>query len=314
MKEKTGNVADINLLLCNLLRKADIKANLIATRSRDYGFINVSHPSQLDLNYLLVQVEDESGATQLLDATEKDVEFGHLPGRALNLKGVTIRSSGGGQVAIKNPNEGSDRVVAKATITDDMTLDLVVKTKHQGYAASTKAQEYASMGDNDAIMDSKESIYQGRSYEVFDKDIPTNTKKEYKTEEHFVCSDALEEINGKLYIDAFFGLMTSENPFTAETRELPIFKDEMINKKTTVVLDIPEGYSIVSLPEEMQISLPESMEQFTYTVSSQADRVIINIIVNENTDILNPVHYEGIKKYYEMIEAKASEKIVLVKA
>ena len=161
---------------------------------------------------------------------------------------------------------------------------------------------------------SKESIYQGRSYEVFDKDIPTNTKKEYKTEEHFVCSDALEEINGKLYIDAFFGLMTSENPFTAETRELPIFKDEMINKKTTVVLDIPEGYSIVSLPEEMQISLPESMEQFTYTVSSQADRVIINIIVNENADILNPVHYEGIKKYYEMIEAKASEKIVLVKA
>lgn len=313
MKEKTGNVADINLLLCNLLRKADIDATLIATRSRDYGFINATHPSQLDLNYLLVQIDDETGKTHLLDATEKNVEFGHLPGRALNLKGITVRSSGGREVPIKNPNIGSNKVVAKATITDEMTLDLLVKSKHQGYAASTKAQEYSSLGDNDAIMDYQESKYEGRSYEVFEKDNSTNAHNELKTEERFYSSDALKEINDKLYIDAFFGLIGSENPFTAETRELPIFKDQMLNKKTTIVLDVPEGYSIESLPDEMQISLPESMEKFTYTVSSQADKVIINIIVSENSDILNPVHYEGIKKYYEMVEAKASEKIVLVK-
>ncbi len=313
MKEKSGNIADINLLLCNLLRKADVSASLVATRSRDYGFINATHPSQLDLNYLLVQVKNEDGDHILIDASEKDVEYGHLPGRALNLRGITINSSGGKEIAIKNPNTGSSKIVAKAAITDDMTLDFFVKSKYKKYAAVMQSKHLSSVGDEDELMDHYESVNEDRSYESFVKHTSKGTNEEVSTEEQFGSDSGIEEINGKIYIDAFFGLLDSDNPFTAETRTLPIFRDQTINQKTIVALDIPEGYSIESVPEGLNIALPESMEKFTYTVSTSADKIIVNITVNENSDILNPSYYEGIKKYYEMIQAKASEKIVLAK-
>jgi transglutaminase-like putative cysteine protease len=80
-KDKTGNVAEINLMLTAMLRYAEIKANpvLISTRSNGIALF----PSRTGFNYVIAAIEINDGLI-LLDATEKYSVPNILPLRDLN--------------------------------------------------------------------------------------------------------------------------------------------------------------------------------------------------------------------------------------
>jgi len=79
--DKTGNVAEINLMLTSMLRYAGLEANpvLISTRSNGIAY----YPTIAAFNYVVSAV-DISGELVLLDATEKYSNINVLPYRDLN--------------------------------------------------------------------------------------------------------------------------------------------------------------------------------------------------------------------------------------
>ena len=90
-KSKTGNVAEINLMLTAMLRFAGVSANplLVSTRSNGIALF----PNRTAFNYVIVAVEIEDGLI-LLDATEKYALPNILPVRDLNWFGRLIREGG----------------------------------------------------------------------------------------------------------------------------------------------------------------------------------------------------------------------------
>ena len=67
-QDKTGNVADVNLMLISMLRYAGLDANpiLISTRSNGIAL----YPSRSAFNYVIAGIEVENQII-LLDATNK---------------------------------------------------------------------------------------------------------------------------------------------------------------------------------------------------------------------------------------------------
>ncbi|MDI9313031.1 MAG: hypothetical protein QM535_22665, partial [Limnohabitans sp.] len=90
-KNKTGNVAEINLMLVAMLRFAGIDANPILVSTRDNGI--AFYPSRTAYNYVIAGVEIEDDVI-LLDATDKFAVPSVLPTRDLNWVGRIIRKSG----------------------------------------------------------------------------------------------------------------------------------------------------------------------------------------------------------------------------
>lgn len=86
--DKTGNVAEINLMLTSMLRYAGLEANpvLISTRSNGIAY----YPTIAAFNYVVSAV-DISGELVLLDATEKYSNINVLPFRDLNWIGRLVK-------------------------------------------------------------------------------------------------------------------------------------------------------------------------------------------------------------------------------
>jgi len=90
-KDKTGNVAEINLMLTAMLRTAGLKANpvLLSTRSNGIALF----PNRTAFNYVIAAVETPEGLI-LLDATSKFSTPNVLPFRDLNWLGRLIKKDG----------------------------------------------------------------------------------------------------------------------------------------------------------------------------------------------------------------------------
>ncbi|MGB1308689.1 MAG: DUF3857 domain-containing protein, partial [Oceanihabitans sp.] len=86
IKEKSGNVSEINALLHNLLKDNDIQVNPILISTRNNGLPTKIYPVISDFNYILIQATID-GKEYLLDATDPFLSFGQIPFRCLNQYG-----------------------------------------------------------------------------------------------------------------------------------------------------------------------------------------------------------------------------------
>ncbi|HMK06322.1 MAG TPA: DUF3857 domain-containing protein, partial [Flavobacterium sp.] len=91
LKDKTGNIAEINLMLTAMLRHAQIDANPVLVSTRKNGI--ALFPNLTAFNYVISAVEVEDKLI-LLDAAEKFSQPNILPLRDLNWNGRLIRKDG----------------------------------------------------------------------------------------------------------------------------------------------------------------------------------------------------------------------------
>ena len=89
-KKREGNVADINLLLAVLLRKAGIDADLMILSTRDNGVANSDYPMIDQYNYVICVASIKGMDPVNLDASQHYNGFGELPPSCYNGYGHMI--------------------------------------------------------------------------------------------------------------------------------------------------------------------------------------------------------------------------------
>ena len=82
-KQREGSVAEINLLLTAMLRKAEINADPMILSTRDNGIADPNYPILDEYNYVIC-VSRQREKIILMDASEKYNRFGLLPIRCYN--------------------------------------------------------------------------------------------------------------------------------------------------------------------------------------------------------------------------------------
>ena len=120
-KEKTGNIADINLMLTSMLRYAGLVANpaLVSTRSNGIAFF----ANRTAFNYVIAAVETDTGNI-LLDASYKYSTPNILPLRALNWQGRLIRKDGTSEAVDLMPEKlSNDNIFVNYTIDPTGKID-----------------------------------------------------------------------------------------------------------------------------------------------------------------------------------------------
>ena len=90
-KDKSGNVADLNLLMTAMLKQMHIDAHPAVLTTRDRGYGNLSYPLPNDYNYLIC-VANVDGKEVLLDASQPLNPYGKLPDYCYNGGAVTLNA------------------------------------------------------------------------------------------------------------------------------------------------------------------------------------------------------------------------------
>jgi hypothetical protein len=307
-KEKTGNVADINLMLTAMLRHSGLTANPVLVSTRSNG-IAIS-PNRTAFNYVIAAVETPNGII-LLDASDKYSNPNILPFRALNWMGRLIRKDGTSEEIDLMP-----KIVSANNVSMSYNVDASGKV-----SGKTRKQytNYNAMMFRDNIGDVKEDVY----LEKLENDNNKIEISEYsRTNEKelllpvietysFSGNNLCEIIGDKIYIDPMLFLTDRKNPFTQENREYPVDYGFPSSDKYNINITIPEGFAIETMPASGGFAMENDLGLFKFmsTVNGNILQLIITHQINE--PVILPDDYSVLKDYYKGMIAKENEKIVL---
>ncbi|WP_417939395.1 DUF3857 domain-containing protein [Flavobacterium sp. RS13.1] len=309
-QEKSGNIAEINLMLTAMLRYSGLTANpvLVSTRSNGVALF----PNRTAYNYVIAAVETEKGYI-LLDASDKFSIPNVLPLRTLNWQGRLIRKDGTSEeIDLMPKNTSNDIVFLTYNIDDQGKVTGQARRQCTDYNAmitrknifSTKEDEYLEKLEN------KNNKIEISDYsKTNEKDILKPIIETYS----FTGNNLCEVIGGKIYVSPMLFFANEKNPFNQETREYPVDFGFPFMDKYNITIKIPDGYAVETLPVPAALTMEDNLGSFKFNIAVNENTLQVVISHQINEAIVSTQQYEMLKDYYKGMIAKESEKIVLKK-
>jgi hypothetical protein len=309
-KDKTGNVAEINLMLTAMLRYAGLTANpvLVSTRSNGIALF----PNRTAFDYVIAAVEIQEGLV-LLDATEKYSLPNVLPLRDLNWFGRLIRKDRTSVAVDLMPKTLSKEIINTSFVinSNGVITGKVRKQLTDHEALYFRQKNIITSKDNYLEeLENKNNAIEITDY-VRENDL--NLAKPILETYTFKDSKDFESIDGKIYIAPLLFLSTKVNPFKQEVRAYPIDFGYPIENKYNIMIEIPEGYAVESLPVSMNIATPDNIGTYKYIIGATGNKIQISITSDINTAIVPADYYTALKEFFQKMIDKQNEKIVIKK-
>jgi len=308
-KNKTGNVAEINLMLTAMLRFAGIDANpvLISTRANGIAFF----PNRTAFNYVIAAVEIQNGLV-LLDATEKYATPNVLPLRDINWMGRLIRKEGSSTEVNLIPTAISKEINYMNLTLNNGLIEGKYRRQLTDHRALAFRQNKIGIA-KDAYLEDIENKNNSIEINEYSRENETDLSKPIVEAYSFKDTKDLEIINDKIYLAPLLFLNEKTNPFKLEKREYPIDFGFPFQYKYNVNVVIPEGYSIESIPKPLNMVTGDDIGSFKYNIGTSEIGIQITVTFEINAPIVGSEFYEVVKEFYQKMIDKENEKIVFIK-
>ena len=309
-EDKSGNIADINLILIAMLQEAGVVAYPVLISTRDNGV--PLFPTREGFNYVVAGVEF-NGNTIFLDASNKFTKPNLVPVRALNWYGRIVRKDGSSSAVSVFPRKPSRETnMMSVKLNDDGSIEGQLRKSYTDYRAYMFRNQYASLSEESYLekFEQENNDMEVSNYEIKNK--MTIGKPVNESCDYFMESQ-VQIIGDNLYFTPMFYLALQENPFKQEKRNYPIDFAYPIQEKYIFNIAIPEGYETVSLPENTILALPDNVASFTYQLVKEEKQIRVMVDLKINVPVISAEHYESIKELYKIIVEKETEKVVLSK-
>lgn len=307
-KEKTGNIADINLMLTAMLRYSGLTANpvLVSTRSNGIALF----PNRTAFNYVIAAVETPNGYI-LLDASEKFSTPNILPLRVLNWSGRLIRKDGTSEEINLMPEKtSSDNVFMTYNIEADGKVTGKTRRQSVDYNAMITREKISSLKEEEYLekLENKNNKIEISEYsKTNEQDILLPLIETYS----FTGNNLCELIGEKIYVSPMLFFTNDKNPFKQELREYPVDFSYPFADKYNITIKIPDGFAVETLPAPAAVSMENNLGAFKFNILANGNTLQLSILHQINEAIVSAEKYEMLKEYYKTMIAKETEKIVL---
>jgi len=308
-KEGVGNVAEVNLTLVSMLKEAGLKASPILVSTRAHGIS--LFPTKEGYNYVIAGVETQNGVI-LLDATEKYSSPNVLPLRDLNWEGRLIREHGSSTTVSLYPNKYNTKKIKLSTKLDaEGTISGMMITTYSNLNALQYRENYGALAEDDLIgkIESKNNAIEIEKIRLNNKN---DISKPLVEMVKFTRDNQVDIIGDKMYISPLLFLTISENPFKQEERLFPIDYGSAWKNELNIAIQIPEGYTIASKPEDFSLALPNNLGSYILKTEIKGNKINVTSETKINAAIIGANHYKTLRDLYKLAIDKQLEKIVLV--
>ncbi|SHL22932.1 DUF3857 domain-containing protein [Flavobacterium saccharophilum] len=309
--DQTGNIAEINFILINMLKLAGIEVNPVLVSTIENGV--PVYPTRTGFNYVIVAAEID-GKQILLDATHKFTSPNILPLNVLNWKGRLIKKDGTSQEIDLYPvllSKEFSNTIAKLDASGKIEGKIrVQRTDYEAYRfriqnVAKKEETYLEKYEAE-LGDLKISNYAIQNKE-------TNLVNPVIESFSFSSDNQSEIIGDKIFVNPLLFFTRSKNPFTQEKRQMAIYFGYPTQEKINLNLDIPEGYIIESMPKPVRISSEDKEIVYSFNISNEGNKIQISCLKEINSSIFAADEYTGLKELFQKMLASQNEKIVLKK-
>ncbi|TGN29255.1 DUF3857 domain-containing protein [Empedobacter tilapiae] len=304
--EKSGNSADINLILTAMLRKAGLDANPIVLSTLQNGLINYSFPSRSKLNYVIVGAAIDN-EFYLMDATDKNAQINLLPLRAINDRGFMVNDKGVKEIPLRNSVMTNNKISITADLKSDGTLDGTFSNIRDNYYYMFDKSEI----ENDPKAFEKEYI-EDYNFEI--TDFKTQDNKQNNIRHQFKFDDIKVDVAGnKILFNPFLFIANTKHNLNLDQRNYNIEFGAPTTNTNTIKIKIPEGYKVESLPTEKQFTMPDQAGGYAYKVIEKDGFIVAQAQKVIPYSTLPAQYYKPLKEFLTNIINAESQQVILVK-
>ncbi|MBS1654674.1 MAG: DUF3857 domain-containing protein [Bacteroidetes bacterium] len=310
-ENKTANSSEANLILLNLLSKADITAYPVLISTRSHGKINADFPSIGQVNGFDVLVLD-SIQTYLMDVSVPYQSFQTPPFNVLNRDGFLISNDNMMQwvhIADSRPLLKHTEV----TIADFHDNGTIEGTSSLGYYDYAKSFALDTTSDKDEGSENKFFDENPSGFKIL------SSKKENENNDN---EPLLQEITftyepqhtGDFYfINPKIISSDSKSPFVSDTRNTDI--DFGCNQLLSLSfqLTLPGDFQIESLPKNVTVRAPDTSFIFARSVSVDSSTIYYSQKFEIKRSLFDKEEYPAVKEFFSRVFGLMTEEIVIKK-
>jgi len=305
---KNGTSTEINLILLNILQKANVASCAILVSTRDHGKINADFPSPAQFNGVDVLAAD-SNVVYPLDASLKWQSFQNPPANILNRTAFLLIKNGMKWVTITDTRPLlRQNILISTVLKEDGNLNGTFTAKYYDYAKSFILDSiHQDTHENQFVIKKPENlkiVVQNRVDPEKDSD-PLEQQLEFEFE--------TQKTGNFYFINPGFFSSNKQSPFINSTRNTDI--DFGCNQQLllTFLLSIPPTYQVESLPQKMVVRAPDSSFFYQRFVSANESQIYIQENFEIKRSAFGKEEYPNIQEFFKRIYALKAEEIILKK-
>jgi hypothetical protein len=311
-EKKSGNSADVNIALIQLLDKIGFQVEPVLMSTRDNGFLSPAYPSLNKLNYVIARVK-LNDQELLIDGTEEYAPYNLLPERCLNIFGRTYNDKTSDVVSLSTSKKDKEMIYYTLTLDDMQQFTGNLNIQRFDYAALDFRIKYHSFTGEEAFLENM--LAENAGLRITEAIIENVDSLYLPIKEKYSISlkNLIHEAGGNLYFNPLLLHSMKENYFKTESRSYPVDFVHNLEKICIVNITIPENYEIIGLPESINMKLPDNSAYFYYQVTSSGQSIQVSFKMGTNKTIFVEDEYQDIKEFFNLIVTKHAEPVTLKK-
>jgi len=310
---KTGNSAEINLILYHLLKKSGLAVFPMAVSTRSHGKVLPFYTSTVQFNRAVVYIPVDSTKNYILDATGKYNVYNQTPSELLNSSGLYIDKSNKkyNMVFIKNDQPVRQVVLVTAEIKPGGKLEGSAVINSGGYTRISAIEKYKKDGEKkyiDYLRDNDNSLnITSLKFENMDTDtLPLIQNVDFKL-------DLAGSDENYIYLNPNILTSLKTNPFLSENRMTDIDFGYMRNFTISGSYKIPAGYKIDAMPKSVTMSMPDKSLTFKRIAGEQDGLVMVRYTILFNKVQYFKEDYPDFHEFFKKMQEMLNEQVVLKK-
>ena len=311
LKEGTGTNADINFLLINMLHDAGIEAEPVVLRLRNRGRLPLSHASLKYLSTFVVAIELNDSTTAFFDSSVEDGYLNVLPACLSVERARLIRkgkSKTGGWVNLQTIAQGTTRSIIQATLTEDGQLSGTMTNALSGEAAATLRKRWRTAKDSTELI---HQMQEDNDFTISDYQLQGRHDFSPNLRETITFTKQCSTADGIIYLNPLVVAPINKNPFTAETRNLPVELPYRQRETVNVMLTLPDGWQIEETPKPIVLKFDGITARI---MSSQnGNQLSVAYKLDIQRTFFTQQQYQDLKAFMEKLVESCKNIITLTK-
>lgn len=308
-KNKSGSVADINLLLLAMLHHENIEADPIILSTRNHGFANDIYPLMPRFNYVIAGA-NINGTPVYLDASYSSLGFGKLPSECYNGYGRIIGKDPI-LVALQADSLKEIKTTSVFMFSDDKgNVEGSFKTSPGYYESLDIREKVKDKGEAEFFKKIRSEYNSGLDIKAPAIDSLKLPEQPLTIHYDFKMNDMDQDI---IYFNPMFAEGYKSNFFKAAERRYPIEMPYTFDETYLLTMEIPQNYTVEEIPKSAKVSFNDGEGFFEYIINKSADHILLRSRVVMNKANFSAEDYNSLRDFFGYVVKKHSEQIVLKK-
>lgn len=302
----SGNSAEINVIILNILRKVGVRSFPIMVSTRDHGKVDRSFANLGQFNNVDVLAFDTLGQYYVLDGTLKQ-SYRVPPLNIINSLGFVVDSAKGLWVNIEDT-----RPLLKTVVSAFATIN------EQGEIEGNASVTYFDLARIDKLNEKKEDEDEDNYIQKDFSGFKIDSLKEENLEDdsqplinRFKFRLHLNQTDKFLFLDPFLLSSMQKNPFKDSIRISDLHFGANMKMIYNLSLNLPEGMMVEELPKSSGIRMADTSIAYTRRLELRGNLLMVQSSLEFKRCTFDKEEYPFVKQVFDKIYALNAEQVVL---